>query len=562
MASTNSESNQFSSAIHIDFDQRIPMRDGITLSADVIRPQATRQGGRFPCILVRTPYVKASAARYEIGRWFAERGYVVVNQDVRGRGDSDGVFDPYFNEGRDGYDTIEWCAAQPWCDGKVGTYGGSYLGRIQWLAALEQPPHLATMIVMVTPSDPFVETPTGSPGPMHLCWLHYTSGRANQLMEVIHWDEVYAHLPLLTMDEAAGHPSPAWKRECAHTSLDAFWQRICYQTRFSEINLPVLHISGWYDDEQVGTPRNFIGMTQAGQTEFARTNQRLLMGPWGHASNTTQKLGEVDFGAGSIIDLRAAQLDWFDRHLKARPAAPEHAAPVRIFVMGSNQWRDEREFPLARTDWQRYYLHSGGRANSRYGDGLLSTQAPAVEPPDHYHYDPARPYPFLTEPTSSQIGGPDDYAAVLRRDDVLYFTTETLAADTEITGPIQLELYAASTAPDTDFTAMLFDVHPSGFVQRLCDGLVRARFRAGMDQPSLIQPGRVYKYTLDLWYTSQLFLAGHRIAVSVASSAFPKFDRNLNTGEDLATSARIATADQTIYHTAEHPSALVLPVIR
>jgi hypothetical protein len=285
------------------------------------------------------------------------------------------------------------------------------------------------------------------------------------------------------------------------------------------------------------------------------------MGPWGHALNTTQKLGEVDFGADSLIDLRAAQLDWFDRHLKGQPAASDHAAPVRIFVMGENQWRDEQEFPLARTHWQRYYLHSTGRANSRMGDGSLSTLPPAAEPPDQFHYDPVRPYPFLTEPTSSQIGGPDDYAAVLRRDDVLYFASEPLAADTEITGPIALELFAASSAPDTDFTAMLFDVHPSGFIQRLCDGMIRARFREGMDQPTLITPGQIYRYTLDLWYTSQVFHAGHCIAVSIASSAFPKFDRNLNTGEDMAASTRIAAADQTIYHTAEFPSALLLPLI-
>jgi hypothetical protein len=545
----------------IEFDRRIPMRDGVTLSADLILPQAARQGGRFPCILVRTPYVKASAARYELGRWFAERGYVVVNQDVRGRGDSDGIFEPYFNEGRDGYDTIEWCAAQPWCDGSVGTYGGSYLGRVQWLAALEQPPHLKTMIVMVTPSDPFVETPTGSPSPMHLCWLHYTAGHANQVMEAVPWDEVYQHLPLNRMDEAAGRLMPAWKQECEHPWLDAYWQPLCYQKRFAEINLPVLHISGWYDDEQVGTPRNFIGMTRQASTDFARAHQRLLMGPWGHAINSTQKLGEVDFGAAAIIDLRLAQLDWFDRHLKGLPGAPEHAAPVRIFVMGKNQWRDEQEFPLARTRWQRYYLHSDGSANSRYGDGSLTPQPPLSEPADRFHYDPSRPYPFLTEPTSSQIGGPDDYAAVLRRDDVLFFASEPLTADTEVTGPIQLELFATSSAPDTDFTAMLLDVHPNGFIQRLCDGIVRARFRLGMDHPALIEPGAVLPYTIDLWYTSQVFRLGHRIALSIASSAFPKFDRNLNTGEDLAASSRLVTADQTVYHTAATPSALILPVI-
>jgi putative CocE/NonD family hydrolase len=547
--------------VQIDFDQRVLMRDGVTLSADVYRPADAGAARRDPAILMRTPYLKADMRTLDTGRFFAARGYVYVAMDVRGRGDSDGVFVPYVNDGVDGSDAIAWCAAQPWCDGGVGTIGASYPGRIQWLAALEQPIALRTMIVLVTPSDPFVETPTGLPGPQHLCWLHYTSGRVNQPMEAIDWASVYDHLPLLTMDERAGRRMPEWRAQVAHAQLGDYWRCICYQDRFERVGVPVLHISGWYDDEQIGTPLNYVGMTARAATPEARANQRLLMGPWGHRVNTEQRLGELDFGQGSLIDLRGEQVRWFDRWLKGRAEA-EHETPVRIFVMDENVWRDEREWPLARTQWTPYYLHSGGRANSRFGDGTLGTTPPSAdEPPDSYRYDPARPVPFITEPTSSQIGGPDDYAAIQRRDDVLVYVTEPLAQDTEFTGPVRVDLYAASSAPDTDFMAMLLDIHPSGFAQRLCDGMVRARFREGMDRPELIEPGRVYHYTIDCWNTAQLFRAGHRLGVQIASSAFPKYDRNLNTGAPLGTTSAMAVAEQIIYHDAEHPSAIVLPLI-
>ncbi len=299
-------------------------------------------------------------------------------------------------------------------------------------------------------------------------------------------------------------------------------------------------------------------------TPEARANQRLLMGPWGHAVNTESKMGEVDFGPQSLIDLRGEELRWFDRWLKdpTKDAARNEQPPVRIFVMGTNQWRDEHEWPIARTQWTTYYLHSEGRANSRFGNGTLSTTTPgADERCDSYSYDPARPVPFITEPTSSQIGGPDDYAAIERRDDVLVYVTEPLGEDIEVTGPIRVDLYASSSALDTDFTAKLVDIWPTGFTQRLCDGMVRARFREGMDRPSLIEPGRIYHYSIDCWNTAQVFKAGHRIGLEISSSAFPKYDRNLNTGAPLGVTTEMMVAEQRIYHDAEHPSMLVLPVI-
>ncbi|WP_018130901.1 CocE/NonD family hydrolase [Effusibacillus pohliae] len=570
--------------IQIFRDVRIPMRDGIALSADIYRP---KQDGRHPAIVVRTPYGKTSKEIHANGCYFAEHGYAYIVMDVRGRGDSDGEFVPYRNEAQDGHDSIEWVAAQPWCTGDVGTMGGSYLARIQWLTALTQPPHLRAMICIVSPSDPFVEWPTGIPIPFHLCWLYMTSGRIMQNVDVVDWESVYQHLPLVTMDEATGRRIEHWRTEFEHPYLDDWWKQICYQSSFHKIDLPVLHISGWYDDEQVGTPLNFIGMTHHAATEKTRNSQKLLMGPWPHQINRSTKLGELDFGPDSLIDLRGYQLRWFDYWLKEKQNGIMDEPPVRIFVMGDNKWRGEHEWPLARTVWTKYYIHSLGHANSRFGDGWLSVEQPntaladadtqpdlakpasprrtdqeaAEAASDRYLYDPSRPVPFISDMTSAQIGGPDDYSAIERRDDVLVYSTPPLAEDVEVTGPIRMELYAASSAKDTDFMVKLLDVWPNGFAQRLTDGMVRARFREGMEHPSLIEPGRIYKYEIDCWNTSHVFKKGHQIRIEIASSAFPKYDRNPNTGAPLGKASEMIVAEQTIYHCKEYPSAILLPII-
>jgi uncharacterized protein len=547
--------------VKIEFDRRIPMRDGVTLSADIYRPDA---GSRFPVILTRTPYLKTPRDKeaLERYRYFAARGYVIVVADVRGRGDSGGVFVPYRDEGRDGFDAIEWCAAQPWSNGKIGTLGGSYTGKNQWMAALEQPPHLTAMVAMVTPSDPFVEWPTGLPIPMDVSWHHFTSGHVLQSLDAVDWNKIHHHLPLFTMDEAVGRPLPHWREMFEHTRLDAWWEPTRYQNKYDRVRVPVLHISGWYDDEQIGTALNFAGMVAHGATDEVRRSQKLLMGPWPHAvTGQPTKLGEVDFGPSAKIDLSAALLRWYDHWLKGIDTGLMREPPVRIFVMGANAWRDEAEWPPARAQRVKYFLHGQGRANSLYGDGSLSTAEPSGEPSDRYTSDPQHPVPFITEPTFAQIGGPDDYRPVERRDDVLVYSTEPLQVDTEVIGPVRVQLYASSSARDTDFTAKLLDVWPSGYAQRLCDGMVRARFREGMEQPALIEPGRIYAYTIDCWNTSQAFKKGHRIRLEIASSAFPKYDRNPNTGAPLGKSSETKTADQTIYHDRDHPSHLVLPVV-
>ena len=534
----------------------VPMRDGARLATDLHLPDGA---GPFPTIITRGPYGKVTPMTPTLVKEWNAKGYAFVTQDVRGRGDSEGEFTPYDNEGRDGHDTIEWLAQQDWCDGNVALFGGSYGARSGWLTALEHPQHLVAMVILVSPSDPFVEWPTSDMTPMMVSWHRLTSGRVLQNVEGVDWMDVYEHLPLIELDERAGFVSESWKEALAHTTLDDYHQARRFQTRFGELDIPVLHVSGWYDDEQIGTPLNFIGMSTHAQSEPARDAQRLLMGPWGHAVNTTRKLGEVDFGPHAVIDLWGYAARWLDVRLGR---GTEDVPNVRIFVMGTNEWRDETEWPLARAEFTDFYLHSGGSANSRFGDGRLTTEAPSDdEPADGYTYDPARPVPFVTNPTSSQLGGPDDYSAIEQRGDVLCYSTDPLEADTEITGPIKLKLFASSSAVDTDFTAMLIDVHPSGFCQRLCDGIVRARFREGFDREVLMEPGTVYEFEVDLWNTCQVFKAGHRIRLDVSSSSFPKFDRNLNTGEPIATGTKMVSAENKILHDAAHPSRLILPVV-
>jgi uncharacterized protein len=285
------------------------------------------------------------------------------------------------------------------------------------------------------------------------------------------------------------------------------------------------------------------------------------MGPWPHAINSKSKFGEVDFGPTAIINLNQTMLRWFDAWLKGTDNGVKSEAPVRIFVMGSNQWVDEREWPMARTRYTDFYLRGNGPANSLYGSGALSTDKPQSEKPDHYTYDSDAPVPFITEPSFAQIGGPDDYRPVERRDDVLVYTSDPVTRDTEVCGPIKVTLYAASSATDTDFTAKLIDVWPNGFAERLSDGIVRARFRNGMEKEELIQPGTINQYLIDAWNTCDMYQIGHRIRIEISSSAFPKYPRNLNTGEPLGRNTKRLTAQQAIYHDAQHPSHVTLPIV-
>jgi uncharacterized protein len=535
------------------FNVGIELRDGVVLAADLVLPTDRPA----PAVVMRTPYGRGgdlATARADV---FAKAGYGAVWVDVRGRGDSEGSFEPYRNDGVDGVDVIAWAAAQDWCNGDVATYGGSYSGRIQWLTALHRPPALAAMIVLVTPADPFVEDPTGLPGPMHVHWYRMTDGRGLQYTGAVDWMEVYRHRPLLDLDEAAGFHSRLWREDCRHQTLDDWWKPVRYQDRIGEVDVPVLHISGWYDDEEIGTPANFALMTAAG-----RSGQRLLMGPWGHQVNAGRQLGELDFGQQSVVDLESIMIEFLgEMVLGQAPAQP--VPPAQVFLMAANRWLDLSGWPPPGSVERTLYLDSRGHANSRFGDGrLLESPAPEGSPADEWLHDPGRPVPFITDATSAQIGGPDDYAGVETRGDVLIYTGEPLTEPLDAIGPVRLVAYAATSAADTDITAKLIDVHPNGFAQRLCDGLVRLRYRGGHDGALPVEPDAVYELEIAMWDTAQRFLPGHRIRLEVASSAHPKFALNLGTEGDQATQTEGVVARNTLYHDAAHPSRLVLTVFR
>ncbi len=527
------------------WDQKIPMSDGVKLSCDIY---GLRKDEKRPVILLRTPYGKTTDKNVETGRYFASKGFIFIASDVRGRGDSDGSFLPYIYEGSDGYDSIEWAGTQPWSTGSVGTYGASYSGRIQWYAALKNPPHLRAMISIVAPSDPFVEDPTGITSPMNLSWEFLVSGRVQQNLNPIDWDRIYEYLPLKTMDEQTGRIVPNWRSRFDHPVMDEHTDRMAYQTKMDGIRVPVLHISGWYDDEQIGTPLNFSLLKNSKNSEVA-SNQMLLMGPWGHNVNTTSVLGGFDFGPGALIDLPDFERRWFERYLKGKTDEFSLEKPVRIFLMGRNEWRSYRQWPPETTEKKSLYLTSGGRANGRFGDGKLTFDGPEYEKlNDSYTYDPADPVPFASDYNYAQIGGPDDYGSVERRDDILIYSTGPLEKDVDVIGPVKLKLFVSTSAEDTDFTGKLMVAFPNGKSIRLCDGVVRMRHRSGNDRVEKTVPNEMYEVEVNMWNTSYTFSKGTSIRLEVSSSAFPKYARNLNVAGDQSMRTDWAVADQKVFH--------------
>jgi putative CocE/NonD family hydrolase len=547
---------------------RVKMRDGIALVADVYRPLAD---GRFPVLLERTPYNRAEPAT---GVRLASHGYVVVLQDTRGRYASEGEFYPFREEGRDGFDTVEWAAALPYSNGKVGMFGSSYVGATQMLAAAARPPHLEAIFPVVTGSE-YYEGWTYQSGAF-MQW--FASTWASILAEDTErrraaarsqWRDWVEPLPVESfrlLDPApAGDLAPYYRDWVQHERSDDYWRAVRVKDHFQEMQVKGLHGGGWHDLFLKGSIENYQGLRDHAATPEARSGQRLLLGPWCHGPTSEEgKIGDVVFGKDAVLDEEATALEWFDYALKGKSNAYATGAPVRLFVMGENRWRDEQEFPLRRTTHTRYFLRSRQSANGGGGDGALSLDAPRLEPAASFEYDPANPVRTIggrlccggaTQP------GPYDQRPTESRDDVLVFSTPTLTRDVEVTGYVRLELFASSSAVDTDFTALLADVDPSGYARFLTDGIVRARYRESTERASLLNPGQVYKLDLDLWATSNLFKSGHRIRLYVSSSNFPRFSRNLNTGESTLGATRMVKARQAIYHDAEHPSALVLPVI-
>lgn len=545
------------------------MRDGTILRANIARPRAR---GKFPALVQRTPYGKGWACA-----GLAAYGYVVINQDLRGRYASEGEFIPLFtdqhHDAEDGYDTIEWAASLPYCDGNVGTFGGSYCSWTQWQLAPRQPPHLRAMAAGVLAARltdmerggifrtgralewvcgslaPDTRRRTGGPKP-------HTPEEFWRLWDTALRGKFYWFLPLAELPEwALGTLGEYYRQWLADHTTDHF--HFC--ERHKDVAVPNLHYTGWYD-RHIGTVDHFNGVRQNALSDLARRSQRLIIGPWTHGLLGGQRVGEMDFGPQAALNYEAVVLRWFDYWLKGIENGVLEGPPVRIFVMGANHWRDEEEWPPARAEEVVFYLHSRGRANTPYGDGSLSPDPPKDEEPDRFTYDPRDPVPTLYGQRTQDE--PRDQRVLDHREDVLVYQTPPLPEEVEVTGYPVLKLYAASSAPDTDFTAKLVDVHPNGFAQNLCYGILRARYRQGFARPELLTPGEVVEYTLELQPTSNRFLKGHRIRLDISSSDFPNFDRNHNTGGADYFEATLRVAEQTVLHDRVHPSRLILPVIR
>jgi hypothetical protein len=548
------------------FDVPVPMRDGVNLSADIYFPSG--QTGPFPAILARTPYDNMTQETMDSALFYPQNGYVFVGQDVRGKNDSDGEFYPFAAEFEDGHDTVEWIGAQPWCDGNVGMVGASYLGNVQWQAAAMGSRYLKTIVPRVMGHN-LHELNRYIGGALHLSiaamWALRRHARTMQDISVYNWDQLFATLPLRDLPKAAGREIQFYQDWIDHPDYDDYWKSMAIEERYQDIKIPVLQIGGWYDICSKGTFMNFVGMRERGGSGVARSHQQAVVGPWIHAASSLTHAGEVDFGKASVLDLQEVELRWFDRWLKGIDNGAERDAPLRIWVMGINQWRDEREWPLARTNFTPYYLHSGGQANSLFGDGALSIQPPGDESPDEYAYNPAFPVPTRGGNTccTPEIvpWGAYDQRPVESRNDMLVYTSEPLKEDMEVTGPVIVKLFASTDGRDTDFTAKLVDVAPNGYAMNLCDGIIRGRYRESTATQKLLSPGKVYEFTIDLWVTSNVFLKGHRIQVDISSSNFPRFDRNPNTGNKFGEDAELRVAHQQVFHDGTRASRIILPVI-
>ncbi len=551
--------------VRVETGVSMKTRDGVTLIADVYRPEAE---GRYPTLLQRTPYDRKGATMDAM--YLAGRGYTVVLQDTRGRFGSEGEFYPFRHEAQDGYDTIEWAAAQPWSNGKVGMFGGSYVGATQMLAATTKPPHLVAVFPYVT-ADEYYEGWTYQGGAL-MEWFasSWSSGLAVDTLRrksapgtgPLEWvkRDPLREYPLLQPPDPRDL-APYFRDWVTHEADDDYWKAVRVRDHFGEMTIKGLHGAGWHDIFLRGSIRNYLGLREQAATQEAREGQRLLVGPWAHAATSPEgKIGDVVFGKAAVLDMAETIGEWFDyalQDVQNRFAGKR----VRLFVMGDDVWRDEDEFPLSRARESRFFLAPGA---GRVG-GLLVEKAPRKAPPSEYEYDPANPVPTLGGRLccgTAMQPGPTDQRPNEGRPDVLVFSSPPFVRELEITGFVSLELYAASSAPDTDFTALLVDVGPDGYARLLTDGIVRARYRKSTAGPPVpLTPGQVEKYRIDLWATSNVFKAGHRMRVYVSSSNFPRFDPNRNTGEPIADATGGVKARQTIFHDAARPSALVVPVV-
>lgn len=592
-------------SVRLERSVMVPMRDGARLSTDMYFPEGA--GDKLPVILIRTPYNKKSwrqdGSSYDApavfwpARLFAGQGYVVAVQDVRGKFESEGQYLFAGNDAVDGYDTTEWVARQVWSNGRVGTYGCSYLGEVQYQQATKRSPHLTAMI------------PQGA-GPVQYRAGGGINGGALELAALVGWERTYGSklyyrppagtprttfvqsedffrpdpivpnidyrpiwdsLPLIDMLKKAGSPPTDWEDIVSRDFSDPWWSKTDFIRPTDHFDVPALHINSWYDFGIGETLGLFNQLSRNAISERARNNQFAIISPTTHCrsemSGKHTIIGQRDMGDASL-DYFAIYLQWFDYWLKGNREAQPKMPKLQVFVMGRNQWRGEGEWPLARTQFTKYYLHSAGHANSRFGDGLLSTDPPKDDASDEYIYDPKSPIPTaggavctVCAHSADVADGAVDQSDLETRQDMLVYSTEALKKGIEVTGPIELTLYVTSSAKDTDFTAKLVDVYPDGTAYNVQEGILRARYREGFEKKVWMRPGEVYPLRLDLHATSNYFLPGHKIRLEVSSSNFPRFDRNLNTGGNNYDETQWLVAHNSVKHSRTYPSAVTLPII-
>ncbi|MET0308488.1 MAG: CocE/NonD family hydrolase [Sphingomonas sp.] len=541
------------------------MRDGANLVSDVYLPEAE---GKYPVILIRSPYRMRNGPMADtilpLAQWFAGKGYAVVVQDVRGTGDSDGTFDFLPQEPKDGYDSIESLAVQPWANGKLCMMGYSYLGAVQWLAAKEMPPHLTCMAPTAATGALLDEVPAIGGAFMTqfgLQWPRMVLSKEGRSGGRVDWNALLQKRPLLTLADDQGEgPARLYRKLLEHDTLDEYWKPAhLTNAEIARVNIPIMETTGWFDGDQPGELFYWRGIESRATPS---PDQFLVIGPWVHAETFNgghEKQGKMLLSKDSIIDNRAMHLAFFDHYLKGTAPKPDWPR-VRLFITGANEWRTFSAFPPKEAKLRPFYLSSGGKANSLSGDGTLSWEKPGKQAADKYTFDPHNPVPLGYGDT---FGG--DRTDVHKRPDVLVYTSTALAKPVEIIGEVAVELYAATDARDTDFTASVSDVAPDGTSIVLGSrpvGIIRARYRNGpMAKPSLLTPGKVEKYRVNLQGIGHRFLPGHRIRVEVSSGAYPMFTPNQNTGNPIATDTEWKVAKQTIFHDSIRPSAILLPVV-
>ena len=539
----------------------IAMRDGVKLTADLYRDEAITKA---PVILMRTPYDRTK--QKATGERWAKAGYVFIAQDCRGKFGSEGAFAPYNNEGQDGYDTIEWITGQLWCSGRVGMMGGSYVGAVQWQAAAENPPGLAAIAPQATWSSFYRNLHLGGSVRLSLIagWI---AGNTPKPEGVKPGDmsEALMRLPIGEVDNALGWDMPWLDAFLTHPKPDGFWTRLDLTSRLPELQLPALHVVGYYDYFSRESVGNFMIMQKQARDPKTRQQQRLILGPWDHGSVGKTKVAEVEFGPEAAVDTFALQIDWFDRHLKQDPAAQAKPfPPVRYFSMGDNVWHDAQTWPPEGFTATSFYLRSAGKANTRQGNGLITREAPTRdETPDTFRADPAKPTPAnpITEarPIKAAVWGPVDQSATEDRNDVLVYTSEPMTEPLTFAGNAEAKLHVSADTPDADWAVKLIDVHPDGFAQNIARGILRGRYRNSLLKPELMQPGQVYEIAVDLGPVAATIAKGHQLRVDISGADFPLYDRNPNTAEGIF-GKKTAIATEQVHHKTGALSRIVLPV--